>query len=433
MKKLNLLGILLMLLMLPANAESLYTFDMKNGLQPWASWMPVERTPDGVQMTLPGRLDPNHLDGIGPLWLLAHLAVASVGGPGYVDFDQAEISIRWRAHDVDLKGARILWWLTRQLPKEDTAPDFPWQETNWALTCCDLGSKLSDEWTTTNIKLDMDPARWSYAGTNEMQLGDWGERYVEYPLNKLLKDNAGSLHLAIVGTNASRPPTGKIEISEISIRTVKPAVRMSFNDIVPLLHQGKWSEVRWHLEKMLPSDDAAVNFHYGRLLALGIGGPQDYEKGAAHLQKAIDLPEARYELAKLYFYGLGVPRDQVKAVQLLETEGTSTNLDARALLGLAHAFGIGVAQDNDKAMSHFRYAAARGYAASMPELARRLMKSDPGEAYYWYRLARQRLTPDLVGAKTQMLDWNIQRLKEALPPSVLSAKDKLVEKFVPIK
>lgn len=69
----------------------------------------------------------------------------------------------------------------------------------------------------------------------------------------------------------------------------------------------------------------------------------------------------------------------------------------------------------------------------MPELARRLMKSDPGEAYYWYRLARQRLTPDLVGAKTQMLDWNIQRLKEALPPSVLSAKDKLVEKFVPIK
>lgn len=106
----------------------------------------------------------------------------------------------------------------------------------------------------------------------------------------------------------------------------------------------------------------------------------------------------------------------MKAVQLLETEGTSTNLDARALLGLAHAFGIGVAQDNDKAMSHFRYAAARGYAASMPELARRLMKSDPGEAYYWYRLARQRLTPDLVGAKTQMLDWNIQRLKEALPP-----------------
>jgi hypothetical protein len=29
--------------------------------------MPVEKTPDGVQMTLPGALDANHLDGIDPL------------------------------------------------------------------------------------------------------------------------------------------------------------------------------------------------------------------------------------------------------------------------------------------------------------------------------------------------------------------------------
>jgi hypothetical protein len=79
--------------MLPASADSRYTFDMRNGLAPWASWMPVEETPNGVEMTLPGTLDPNHLDGIGPLWLLAHLRVTSIGGPGITDFDQAEITL----------------------------------------------------------------------------------------------------------------------------------------------------------------------------------------------------------------------------------------------------------------------------------------------------------------------------------------------------
>ncbi|MBR0937888.1 hypothetical protein [Bradyrhizobium jicamae] len=88
----------IMLTTVPAHAESSYVFDMKNGLAPWASWMPVERTPDGVQMKLPGTLDANHLDGIGPLWLLAHLRVTAVGGPESVDFDQSELTNRLRAH-----------------------------------------------------------------------------------------------------------------------------------------------------------------------------------------------------------------------------------------------------------------------------------------------------------------------------------------------
>jgi Sel1 repeat len=400
---------------------------MRNGLAPWASWMPTEKKPTGVEMTLPGTLDPNHLDGIGPLWLLAHLRVTSIGGPGITDFDQAEITIRLRSHDLDLKGARILWWLTRQLPKEDTDPEFPWQETNWALTCCDLGSKLSEDWTTVTVKIDDDPSRWTYAGTNVMQFGDWGRRYVEYPLNKLLNNSTGSLHLAIVGISAAQPPSGKIEISEITIRTKQAARPLPFDDIVRLLEQGRWDEVRWNLKRLLPSDDPTPNYYYGRALALGLGGNQDYQQAAIYLQKASDLPEARIELAKLYLYGLGVPRDQAKAVRLLETGSTATDPEASYLLGLAYDSGIGAEKDDQKAMSLFRSAAESGQSHAMHELARRLAKSDPAEALYWYKLARKQLGPEVVGAETQMLDWNIQRLSALLPPSVLEEQRERID------
>jgi len=427
MKRLALL-LALACLSFPAHAETTYAYDMKNGLVPWMSWMPVEKTADGVRMTLPGKLDVNHLDGIGPLWLLAHLPTSGAGGPGFVDLDQAEVSIRFRAQDLDLKGARIVWWVTRQLPKEETDPDYEWQETNWALTCCDLAKSLNENWSTVTVKIDTDPSRWTYGGTNLMQLGDYGGRYVEYPLSKVVRGTAGTLHLAIVGTNASRPPSGKIEISTISLRTKEPGIPLTVNDMVPLMKVGAWADVRWHLERLLPTDDPVVNYHYGRLLVTGLGGPLDYEKGAIYLQKGYALPEARFELAKLYIYGLGVTRNPAKAVEILQA--TTTNIDASELLGRAYAFGIGVAADQQKAMTYFRYAAERGHGSAMHELAKRLEESDPAEAYYWYRLSRKRLRREDAGGQVDMVDWNIQELQRTLPKEVLSAEDELIDQFV---
>jgi TPR repeat protein len=192
---------------------------------------------------------------------------------------------------------------------------------------------------------------------------------------------------------------------------------------------GAWDAVRWHLTRLMPTDDPVVNYHYGRLLVTGLGGPQDYDKGAIYLQKGYALPEARYELAKLYFYGLGVPRDPAKAVEILQA--TTTNIDASELLGRAYAFGIGVAPDNEKAMSYFRYAAERGDA--MHELGERLEDSDPGEAYYWFRLSRKRLRREDAGGQVDMVDWNIKQLQQTLPAEVLSAVDDLVKQFAPKK
>lgn len=429
MKRLVLL-IVLACLSYPARAETTYSYDMKNGLhRPWITWMPTEKTGNGVRMTLPGKLDVNHLDGIGPLWLLAHLPVMGAEGPGYVDLDQAKVTIRFRAQDLDLKGARIVWWLTRQLRKEEADPKYEVQETNWALTCCDLAKSLSEKWSTVTTKLDADPSRWTYAGTNWMQLGDYGGRYVKYPLSKLLNANNGTLHLAIVGTNASRPPTGKIEISRISLETKRPGVPLSVEDIFSAARP--WDIVRWHLERLMPTDDPVANYHYGRVLARGLGGPEDYAKGAILLQKAYSLPEAQFELATLYFYGLGVPRDQAKAVEILQA--TTMNTDAVELLGRAYAFGIGVAPDREKAISYFQQAAEHGNASAMHELADRLQDSNPAEAYYWYKLSRKRLQVEIAGGQVTMVDWNIRQLEQSLSAEVRSAEDAQIEQFVPKK
>jgi hypothetical protein len=281
------------------------------------------------------------------------------------------------------------------------------------------------------VKIDTDQSRWTYGGTNRMQLGDYGGRYVEYPLSKVVKGTAGTLHLAIVGDNASRPPTGKIEISSISLRTKRPGIPMSVQGMAPLMQAGAWDAVRWHLKRLLPTDDPLVNYNYGRLLVQGIGGPLDYDNGAACLLKAYSLPEARYELARLYFYGLGVPRDPAKAVEVLKATPDDSN--AAEMLGRAYAFGIGLAPDKEKAMSYFRYAAERRQLSAMHELAKRLQQSDPAEAYYWYRLARKGLRREDSGGQVDMVDWNIRQLQQSLPAEVRAAEDELVEQFVPKK
>jgi hypothetical protein len=427
------LAVILTLGVEPAGADSVYSFRMSEGLAPWQSWMPVERTADGISMTLPGRLDPNHLDGIGPLWLLANMNLASVGAPGYLDLNDAEISIRLRARNVELRGARLLWWLAARLPKADTAQDYPWQETNWALTCCDLGPVLGPKWQTYKVRLNQDPSRWTYAGGNSMSLGDWGERFLEYPVAKVMKSFTGTLHLALVGRNAATPPTGKIEIGEISIRTRKPATPLPLEDIDPFVARHEWEAVRWHIKRLLPTDDSPVNYHYGRILVNGFGGPQDYTEGAAYLQKAIALPEARYELAKLYLYGLGVPRDPARAVQLLESEGTKGLPDARYQLGLAREAGIGTDRDDRRALQDFLYAAQRGHPHAMHELARKFLTDQPEQSYFWYRLSRDRLTRDTIGAQVEMLDWNINRLRASFKPDQLADLDRLVKQWTPMQ
>ena len=126
-------------------------------------------------------------------------------------------------------------------------------------------------------------------------------------------------------------------------------------------------------------------------------------------RKPIRCPKRDLELATLYFYGLGVPRDQAKAVEILQA--TTMNTDAVELLGRAYAFGIGVAPDREKAISYFQQAAEHGNASAMHELADRLQDSNRSEAYLLVQ-AFQKASPgrNLAGGQVTGIgwQWNVQ-------------------------
>src|SRR5262245_6202908 len=119
---------------------SMYTYSYSftdGGPAPWNSWMPTSVLPEGgVRFQAPATLDPNHIDGIGPLWLVAHLSIPALGSPGILDLRDAQIDIRIRASDFNPNGAKLVWWICTQLPSETQDSDIlpGLQTTNWAHT-----------------------------------------------------------------------------------------------------------------------------------------------------------------------------------------------------------------------------------------------------------------------------------------------------------
>src|SRR5688572_32445506 len=102
-----------------------YSFD-EEGPSPWTSWMPTTVLDDGgVRFHAPGGIDPNHLDGIGPLWLVSHLSIPAAGSPGVLDLRDATVTLQIRAQDFDPHGARLIWWVCSYLPPGTEDPSFP--------------------------------------------------------------------------------------------------------------------------------------------------------------------------------------------------------------------------------------------------------------------------------------------------------------------
>ena len=102
-----------------------YSWDFALGLGPWATWLApsvvVEvggQYENFTRLNAPGLLDPNHLDGIGALRLVAHLPIPVTGSPGILNLTDAEFQITIRGTDFEANGARLVVWVTRYLPEE---------------------------------------------------------------------------------------------------------------------------------------------------------------------------------------------------------------------------------------------------------------------------------------------------------------------------
>ncbi len=86
-------------------------------------------------------------------------------------------------------------------------------------------------------------------------------------------------------------------------------------------------------------------------------------------------PEAQYSLGKRYFeYGRSEVRyaaavvDYDESAKWIRRAAEQGNLKAQSALGLLYANGLGVPQDNVKAVRYFRMAATQGFAVAQNEL-----------------------------------------------------------------
>lgn len=211
-----------------------YSWDFDYGLGPWTTWMAPSVVHDAgglyenfTRLNAPGALDPNHLDGIGALRLVAHLSIPAVGSPGILNLTDAEFEITIRATDYQANGGKLVVWLCRYVPEEGVFRNYYVNlvSDNWANTGADLTPQLVEgEWVTITVRLSDNPADWTYAGENHSQQGDWADRYQPSSLTGTLGQTDATLHLVIINDEPDEHPTGFLDIANITVRTQTPAV-----------------------------------------------------------------------------------------------------------------------------------------------------------------------------------------------------------------
>ncbi|RYI17423.1 MAG: tandem-95 repeat protein, partial [Acetobacteraceae bacterium] len=209
-----------------------YSWDFSMGPGAWASWFApsVVQDPTGdvtafTRFHAPGTTDPNHVDGIGSLFLLAHLSIPTIGSAGVLNLADAEFEITIKGTDFEANGGKLMVWVCRYIPEEGVLRNYyvGLQVTNWANTGNDLAPGVTDEWQTLTVQLSDDPADWTYAGNAVSIQGDWADRYQPLDLASSLDMVNATLHLVMVADESDEGPTGFLDIANITVRTQTPA------------------------------------------------------------------------------------------------------------------------------------------------------------------------------------------------------------------
>ncbi len=126
----------------------------------------------------------------------------------------------------------------------------------------------------------------------------------------------------------------------------------------------------------------------------------DLEQAARLYATAADagIAAAMHNLARLYEYGTGVPKDPVTAITLFRRAATAGFAPAMSALGALYEFGDGVAVDLVEAVRLYRMAAEQGDLAGMTSLgylhaAGKGVAKDFAAARRWYGIAAERGYP----------------------------------------
>ena len=229
-----------------------YSWDFDYGLGPWTSWFSpsVVNEPGGAveqftRLQASGLLDANHIDGIGAIWLVAHLSTPTLGSPGALNLIDAEFQMTVRSTDFEANGGKLALWVCRYVPETGLMENFyvGLQVTNWANTGGDMLDQVTDEWTTVTLKISDDPADWTYAGNYQSMEGDWADRYMPFDLQQTLSQVDATLHLVMLNPDPDNAPTGFLDLANITLRTQTPAIPDGLAGTNPEIHHGLEDQV----------------------------------------------------------------------------------------------------------------------------------------------------------------------------------------------
>ncbi|KQW83051.1 Ig-like domain-containing protein [Brevundimonas sp. Root1279] len=226
---------------------NVYSWDFTYGLGPWTTWLPpaVVNEPGGTyeqftRLQAPGALDANHIDGVGAIWLVAHLSTPTQGSPGVLNLVDAEFEMTVRGTDFLANGGKLAIWLCRYVPETGLMENFyvGLQVTNWANTGGDMMGQVTDDWSTVTLRISSDPADWTYAGNYETFEGDWADRYQPFDLQQTLSRVDATLHLVVLNPDPDNAPTGFLDLANITVRTQTPATPVGVSGLNPEIHYG---------------------------------------------------------------------------------------------------------------------------------------------------------------------------------------------------
>lgn len=140
--------------------------------------------------------------------------------------------------------------------------------------------------------------------------------------------------------------------------------------------------------------DAEAQLKVARMYYYGKGVPQDYAEAARWCRKAADqdYAKAQYCLGYSYSQGKGEPQDNVEAFRWYRKAADQGYARAQYALGFMYYGGMGVSQDDAQAVGWYRKAADQGDAMAEEALGSmyyqgKAVPQDYGEALGWYRKA----------------------------------------------
>lgn len=137
--------------------------------------------------------------------------------------------------------------------------------------------------------------------------------------------------------------------------------------------------------------DAEAQYNLALLLMKGMGVAKDERKALEWFHKAAHqgMTDAMYNIGVMFYEGKGAYRSDQSAIEWWQLAADGGNANGQYNLGVMYAFAIGIKQDTAKALALWQASAKQGHADAIDMLIRAYTgklpgaKADPNQAKYW--------------------------------------------------